>query len=507
SVSSYKVIASAPGCPTIDQGSVNGQGSTTDEGWVECAISSQDNNFKYRLMPLIPVAKVQPLYCMYPSPFGPSEPLGAPRLGKMRGKGCAGLEASARLVIRGTSSRKMPIMRRSARKSQTPRRLSLGGLRGVAQQQHGNHHMSMHSPMEPRAAGAGRGRTSSSDSISPISDIVDGPPRGGIRRGIDIPPHLPPYSNMPRTPERPSGPQMKSFKLSKEHWTTPATTASTPSGVALVSSASVAYEAARAERVEPRLALGSMQPPFPAMQRERFRRLPTGDSSYSPLGYDTQDESQQFSPPNAPQWIPLGTADAGGACMASSSSSEGSYQCPIVVTDRACQTDESFFRLHSSSLQPHHQHAARRFTRDSWVQTTPALASPTRQWPAPAAMVDTRQGRIIRITNTYRRLEPSVYRSTPLPPPTATAAAATVRAEAPRPPHVVRFSSPPPPPPRVTYSRSFLPISPQVNTSSSLVTSSQSPPRALGSYVLRPAAAPVGQPRLLASQQVYRAGF
>ncbi|EER02116.1 hypothetical protein Pmar_PMAR028495 [Perkinsus marinus ATCC 50983] len=40
-VSSYRVVASAPGTTPIEQGLVSAQGSTTDDGWVECAISSQ----------------------------------------------------------------------------------------------------------------------------------------------------------------------------------------------------------------------------------------------------------------------------------------------------------------------------------------------------------------------------------------------------------------------------------------------------------------------------------
>lgn len=40
-VGSYRVVASASGTTPIEQGVVNAQGSTTDEGWVECAISSQ----------------------------------------------------------------------------------------------------------------------------------------------------------------------------------------------------------------------------------------------------------------------------------------------------------------------------------------------------------------------------------------------------------------------------------------------------------------------------------
>ncbi|EEQ97434.1 hypothetical protein Pmar_PMAR029157 [Perkinsus marinus ATCC 50983] len=40
-VSSYRVVASAPGTTPIEQGLVSAQGSTTDDGWVECAVSSQ----------------------------------------------------------------------------------------------------------------------------------------------------------------------------------------------------------------------------------------------------------------------------------------------------------------------------------------------------------------------------------------------------------------------------------------------------------------------------------
>ncbi|EEQ97432.1 hypothetical protein Pmar_PMAR029155 [Perkinsus marinus ATCC 50983] len=133
---------------------------------------------------------------------------------------------------------------------------------------------------------------------------------------------------MPWTPERPPNADLKHFPQSKDHWRTPATTASTPSGVALVSSASMAQESHMevADPNLPRLSpLGVVRPPFPSLPRETFRRLPTGESSYSPLGYDTQDESQDYSPgDHDPQWmIPLGAA--GGL--------SGQPSCPAAVVE------------------------------------------------------------------------------------------------------------------------------------------------------------------------------
>ncbi|KAF4685016.1 hypothetical protein FOZ60_007034 [Perkinsus olseni] len=219
----------------------------------------------------------------------------------------------------------MPIFGRPSRRSQTPRRLVVGdGRTGASRQQQQGMLEPFpakvyHPPSESEEEEEREGRqpSSSAESISPISDKTDGVYRR--RTTVDnaihmsVPLH---YNSMPWTPERPPSADVKPFPQSKDHWRTPATTASSPSGVALISSASMAYET-RMEVTgprQPRLSpLGVIRPPFPALQRESFRRLPTGESSYSPLGYDTQDESQDYSPANVdPQWIPLGAAVASG---------------------------------------------------------------------------------------------------------------------------------------------------------------------------------------------------
>ncbi|KAF4736100.1 hypothetical protein FOZ63_001920, partial [Perkinsus olseni] len=287
------------------------------------------------------------------------------------------------------------------------------------------YHPSSESEEEERE---GRQPSSSAESISPISDKTDGVYRR--RTTVDnaihmsVPLH---YNSMPWTPERPPSADVKPFPQSKDHWRTPATTASSPSGVALISSASMAYET-RMEVMDPRQSrlspLGVIRPPFPALQRESFRRLPTGESSYSPLGYDTQDESQDYSPANVdPQWIPLGAAVASGHLPARDDTEE-------VEAQHLC---------------------CRRLTRDSWVQTTPVEptvpAPSVREPPLPAAgPIEPRQGRVIRITNTFRRGDTRIYRSTPLPPAMPRADPGRAR--------VVRLSSPPtrmvnPPPPLV----------------------------------------------------------
>ncbi|KAF4667927.1 hypothetical protein FOL46_002280 [Perkinsus olseni] len=385
-VSSYRVVASAPGTAPIEQGVVNAQGSTTDDGWVECAISSQGRRGNDTLF-LRQQFQVT-VNATNPSGHGPAALL------------------------------HVSLNPRPPRMSQTPRRLVVGdGRTGASRQQQQQGMLEpfpakvYHPPSESEEEREGRQPSSSAESISPISDKTDGVYRR--RTTVDnaihmsVPLH---YNSMPWTPERPPNADVKPFPQSKDHWRTPATTASSPSGVALISSASMAYET-RMEVMDPRQSrlspLGVIRPPFPALQRESFRRLPTGESSYSPLGYDTQDESQDYSPANVdPQWIPLGAAVASG------------------------------------------------------------------HLPPPDDVVES------RITNTFRRGDTRIYRSTPLPPSMPRADPGRTR--------VVRLSSPPtrmvnPPPPLVPPRT---PLGHAANTFWSSTPLSTPLPRVLSSSVI-----------------------